>query len=29
MSKWLKTVTLTETEYASLIQEGKIGVWVS
>ena len=29
MSKWLKTVTLTEEEYASLIQDGKIGVWIS
>lgn len=29
MSKWLKTVTLTEAEYNALIQEGKIGVWIS
>ena len=28
-SKWLKTVALTEAEYNSLIQEGKIGVWIS
>lgn len=28
-SKWLKTVPLTETEYHSLVQEGKIGVWIS
>ena len=28
-AKLLKTVTLSEAEYASLIQEGKIGVWIS
>ena len=29
MSKWLKTVTLSQAEYDSLVQEGKIGVWIS
>jgi len=29
MTKWLKTVILSEAEYLSLIQEGKIGVWIS
>ena len=28
-SKLLKTVTLTQAEYESLVQEGKIGVWIS
>lgn len=28
-SKVLKTVSLSEPEYASLVQEGKIGVWIS
>lgn len=28
ISKFLKTVTLTEAEYNSLVQEGKIGVWI-
>ena len=28
MTKWLKTAALTAEEYASLIQEGKIGVWI-
>lgn len=29
VSKFFKTVILTEEEYASLVQEGKIGVWIS
>ena len=29
LSKWLKTVTLSEAEYDALVQHGKIGVWVS
>lgn len=29
ISKWLKTVTLSGADYQSLIQEGKIGVWLS
>lgn len=29
VSKFLKTVVLTEAEYDSLVQEGKIGVWIS
>jgi len=28
VSKFFKTVILTEEEYASLVQDGKIGVWV-
>lgn len=29
ISKSLKTVTLSEAEYTSLVQEGQIGVWIS
>ena len=29
VSKWLKTVPLSEAEYTALVQEGKIGVWIS
>lgn len=29
MSKWLKTIPLSEADYASLFQEGLIGVWIS
>lgn len=29
ISKFLKTIALSEAEYASLVQEGKIGVWIS
>lgn len=29
VSKLLKTVTLSEAEYNELVQEGKIGVWIS
>lgn len=28
-SRFFKTVTLSEEEYSSLVQEGKIGVWIS
>lgn len=29
LSKWLKSIPITEAEYQSLIQEGQIGVWIS
>ncbi len=29
ISKFLKTIALSEAEYDSLVQEGKIGVWIS